>query len=156
MHTDARAKHVPHINLKSEVSRAITDDVESIKFVEKMLTLERDVAESIVGKTSVSGYRRIHEVVGATIDRVIDLERTPSKETAKNLLFKISSAMLLVRWQMAREQLSGGLGNALMVILQEIQRELTGNSIDRAIAKAKRARSIIDSFAVLVYEHRRR
>jgi len=142
------------INLETEVRKGVSDNVESVKLIEKILTLDEGSAKRIVGKTSKSGYRRVHEIVATVLDRVAELERIKaSKEQISELLLKITSAMVMVRWQMAREQLSEGLGGALMVMFQEVQRELIGGNIQEAVKKVKRARRIIDSLAVLVYEY---
>jgi len=156
MSAGSKVKAPPQmINLEAEVRKAVGDDVETVKLVEKILTLGEDVARKIVGRTSSSGYRRVHEVVGTVLDRVADLERVSSKEIVGDLLLKVASAMVMVRWQMAREQLSESLGGALMAVLQEVQRELIGNNTQKAVEKAKRARRIIDSLAVLAYEYSR-
>lgn len=136
------------INLETEVRKGVSDNVESVKLIEKILTLDEGSAKRIVGKTSK------HEIVATVLDRVAELERIKaSKEQISELLLKITSAMVMVRWQMAREQLSEGLGGALMVMFLEVQRELIGGNIQEAVKKVKRARRIIDSLAVLVYEY---
>jgi len=85
---------------------------------------------------------------------VIELERMKDRQSAAaDLILRISSAMVLVRWQMARDQLSQSIGNALLTVLRGIQSDLANNKFDEAIRRAQRARRIIDSLAVLVYEY---
>jgi len=136
------------------IDQSLSDDIAAANLVERILTLGEDAAKGLIGGTTRAGFRRVHEVVGAAIDRVIELERVKDRQSVvADLILRISSAMVLVKWQVARDQLSNDLGNALLTMLRGIRDDLVNNRFDDAIKRAQRARRIIDSLAVLVYEY---
>jgi len=136
------------------VDKALIDDKGMIEYVEKILYPERHEAQRFVGVTSKTAYRRIHEVIGTIIDRVTELEKIRDPSSAVNeLLLRLASALVLIKWQNARRLVSDNIAETLTRILREVEKELKANNILGAVAKAKRARRIIDSIVVLVYQY---
>ncbi len=121
----------------------------------RLLSLNRSQAGRAFGGTTVTAYRRIHEVIGATLDRVVeDVKSTNS--LAGSTLMDLSRGIIMVRYQNARRQISDELANILSSILNYILDKAQRGQVSSAAAAASRARVLLDALAVLVYEFGRK
>jgi len=146
--------------------RALENDVLLTQIVQRLLPL--DVRRSselrrFVGGTTTSAYRRVHGPLAAILDEAIrelgniqrsggqpDIERIKSK-----LLLELSRALILVRYQGARDQLSKGIENALTTIINRLINDIRGvqvSNIEETMKVFERARVLIDTLVVLTYE----
>jgi len=145
---------------------ALENDELLIQIVQRLLPLdERRFSElkRLVGGTTTSAYRRVHEPLAAILDEAMrglggiqrsggqqDIERIKSK-----LLLDLSRALILVKYQGARGQLSEGIENALTTIINRLINDIRGvqvGNIEKTMKVFERARVLIDALAVLTYE----
>jgi hypothetical protein len=151
--------------LKLEV---LDDDVKLANYINDLLSTDprkvREIKE-LIGDTSHSGYRRVHEHLAATLDRLISGLEAGSGEL-KGSLLSLSKALILIEYQLARKQISDGLAGILTGIIRKLMsdinramesREPTRSSeeLKKLKEKVERARTIIDCLAVLVYREKR-
>jgi len=156
--------------LKLEI---LDDDVKLSNYINELLSTDpRRVEEvrKLIGDTSRSGYRRVHEHLAvildrlaATLDRLISGLEAGSGEL-KGSLLGLSKALILVKYQLARDQISNDLANILIGIIRKLMsdiskmmesKEPTSEELKKLREKVERARTIMDCLAVLVYRLKR-
>lgn len=119
--------------------------------VRGLLSMDKGRAKSILGDTTVTAYRRVHEIVSSALDRAeIALQQTKDRSEILKLLIDFSRCSILVAYQRAREQISGELASTLTNIINFVIDELKKEVADREVIR--RARTLIDALAVLVYQ----
>jgi hypothetical protein len=154
--------------LKLEI---LDDDVKLSNYINELLSTDpRRVEEvrKLIGDTSRSGYRRVHEHLAvildrlaATLDRLISGLEAGSGEL-KGSLLGLSKALILVKYQLARDQISNDLANILIGIIRKLMSDISkmmeskeptrsSEELKKLREKVERARTIIDCLAVLVY-----
>jgi len=111
------------------------------------LSLPPHTARTIIGKTSSTAYRRVHEIVTSALDRLI-----ASAKYDSSLLIDLSKALIMVRYQAARGQLSDVIANYIDSMLRSII-DIAKTSWSEAKGFAEKARTILDALAVLIYEY---
>jgi hypothetical protein len=121
--------------------------------VRRILSMDRASAQQLIGDTTTTAYRRIHEVVTSVLDRIAG---TP--EPSQELLLDLSKALILVKYQLARGQISRGLAEhverAINTVFEAFER--TPKNWESVRSVARNARTYLDSLAVIVYMHSRR
>ena len=143
-------------------------DLENIKnvsnFVRDILTKSEKEAERIIGegkkdeegeakKTTISSYRRVHEIVLSALEEV---ERGKNPSSAITALTK---SLILVKYQKARGLLLGQLPQYIEQILSKVLEcmqeasEGQGDKIHKCREMAKNGKMILDALAVLVYQY---
>jgi hypothetical protein len=160
------------IHMVSQMSRhslalkleTLDDDVKLANYINELLSIDprrvREVRE-LIGDTSHSGYRRVHEHLAATLDRLISGLEAGSEEL-KGSLLSLSKALILVEYQLARKQISDGLASILTGIIRKLMSDISrimelkeptrsSEELKKLREKVERARTIIDCLAVLVY-----
>jgi uncharacterized membrane protein YccC len=147
--------------------------------IERILGLSEQEASGIIGKTSDTAYRRVHEILTSALDRVVEVvhaeklkfesieasgQRIPEQEIEEvkksllALLTDLSKALIMVRYQRARGQIATSLANYTDSIVRNVIDHIKSvESIDKEKLQeierlATNARSLLDSLAVLVYE----
>ena len=96
----------------------------------------------------MTAYRRVHEVIASTFDRIIEARR--SGGSPSNLLVDLSRCLVMVKYQLARGQLSEGLANLLTTLLTQIINRARASQSDLEQV-VSRARTLIDALAVIVF-----
>ena len=125
----------------------------------------------IKGKTSITAYRRVHEIVASTLDEVSrvlnnfrsmdeasqEQIRTCSREMA-DLSLLVSKALVMVKYQESREQISFSISDALVTMLnilssrlQRLVNRCNVKEINETLQITGNIRLLIDAIAVLVY-----
>ncbi len=147
----------------------LDDDVKLANYINELLSTDpRRVREvrDLIGNTSRSGYRRVHEHLAATLDRLISELEVGSGDLRGSLL-SLSKALILIEYQLARKQISVGLANILIDIVRKLMSDISkameskestksSEELKKLLkGKAERARTIIDCLAVLVYREKR-
>ena len=142
----------------------LDDDVKLANYINELLSTDprraREIRE-LIGNTSHSGYRRVHEHLAATLDRLISGLEAGSGEL-KGSLLSLSKALILVEYQLARKQISDSLANILIGIIRKLISDISkmmeskeptrsSDELRKLREKVERARTIIDCLAVLVY-----
>jgi hypothetical protein len=143
-------------------------DLENIKnvsnFVRDILTKSEKEAERIIGegkkdekgeakKTTISSYRRVHEIASSALEEV---ERGKNPTSAITALTK---SLILVKYQEARGLLLGQLPRYIEQILSKVlgcmqeALEGQGDKIHECREMAKNGKMILDALAVLVYQY---
>ena len=125
----------------------LRDEKLLVSEIERILGLNKQVATRIIGRTSGTAYRRVHEIIASALDRLI-----ASPRYDPSLLIDLSKALIMVRYQASREQISEALADYLDNVLRSVIDEAKSNW-DNAKRLARNARIIIDALAVLVYEY---
>jgi hypothetical protein len=113
--------------------------------VRRTLSMDRTSAHQLIGDTTKTAYRRVHEVVTSALDRIAG---TP--ERSQELLLDLSKALILVKYQLAREQISRGLAEHVETAINAVFEEASRNW-ENARRIARNARTYLDSLAVVVY-----
>jgi hypothetical protein len=108
-----------------------------------------------VGDTTVTAYRRIHEVLGSFLDFAT---RVASKDEQWNRAFgklsvELARARIIVNYQLARNQISFDIASLLNAILDALENELRKKSRERVREVAENGRTLLDALAVFVYMH---
>ncbi|MET1101573.1 MAG: hypothetical protein ABWW69_03740, partial [Pyrodictiaceae archaeon] len=116
--------------------------------VRKILGMDPGKAEKLVGKTTVTAYRRLHEIIGSVLDRLGEARR---EEQLPRILVDLAKSLIMVRYQRARDQVSAELASALEAIVNGVL-DRASRSQGEISSIARRARTLLDSLAVLVYQ----
>jgi hypothetical protein len=127
--------------------QVLRDEKLLVNEVEKILSLSPHTIRTIVGRTSGTAYRRVHEIVTSALDRL-----TASAKYDPSLLIDLSKALIMVRYQAARGQLSDVIANYIDSMLRSII-DAAKTSWSEAKGFAEKARTILDALAVLIYEY---
>ncbi len=150
----------------------LDDDVELANYINRLLSADSHSVNELIDKTSRSGYRRVHDHLADTLDKLIStLDKLISRPEVgsgelKGSLLSLSKTLILVEYQLARKQISDNLANTLKDIIRklmsDISKALESKEPTRFIEELKklkeeveRARTIIDCLAVLVYREKR-
>ncbi|MEM2075739.1 MAG: hypothetical protein QW705_06765 [Zestosphaera sp.] len=134
------------------VLRILSDDIELSNVIKQILTLERHTAESLIGGTTSTAYRRIHEHLTAVLDRATVILSKPEPKDVSEIIIGLTKGLILVEYQLARGQISRELSDKLRVVLTNLQGSVRETN---AIKKFERARTLLDALTVLVYKHAR-
>ena len=148
--------------------------------IERILGLSEQEALRIIGKTSDTAYRRVHEILTSALDRVVEVvhaeklkfesieasgQRIPEQEIEEvkksllALLTDLSKALIMVRYQRARGQIATSLANYTDSIVRNVidhiksVESINKEKLQEIERLATNARSLLDSLAVLVYEY---
>ena len=133
------------------VSNALASDEGLADAVQQLLSLDKKSAEKFVERTTITAYRRVHEVVGSTLDRIIEIIRAGRYEELLRTIVDLSRCLILVKYQVARKQLSKDLATSLETLINYVMgvvRKRSQNVGDIV----SRARTLLDALAVLVYQ----
>lgn len=130
-----------------------------------------DDGEKLIGNTTKTAYRRVHEVVASLFDRALALkgvDKDTFQKMVRELLVELNKALILVKYQHARGQLSGGLAvnleSLIKAVINYLKESLTNlekvqdhkNIAENVINILTRARTLLDAIATLVYAHAKR
>ena len=145
-------KHAPtHIYKTSEV---LSDDTKLSSAVRQVLSLPSREAEGLIGSTTSTAYRRIHEHLTAVFDRAVEVLSRPESGRVSEVVVGLTKGLILVEYQLSRNQVSRELGIRLREILESLLESL--NQSEAGLAKKfERARTLLDALAVLVYRYTR-
>ncbi len=130
-----------------DVEKALTDPKNLSDEVQKLLSFDKEKAERFLGHTTLTAYRRVHEIVTSAIDRAI------TRNDPKASLIDFSKALIMVKYQQARDQISDRLARNISAILQVLIEDAKNSKLDRN--KLISARTLLDALAVLTYSYGR-
>jgi CRISPR/Cas system CSM-associated protein Csm2 small subunit len=145
------------------VSNALKNDLELSNLIQRTFRLDRHSLIRIMGKTTTTAYRRIHEQLAATIDRAIEKLRKGERDKGldeserSEILLDLSRSLILIEYQRARDQISQDVANILINVINGLldsvrQREINVDDLRKIF---ERGRALIDTFAVIAYEYGR-
>jgi len=118
------------------------------KTIQDLFKMQEKQARRLIGDTTVTAYRRVHEVATSSLERTHEFIRRKNPKQALPLLIK---SLILINYQEAREQLSKGLANILREVFNNIISGASKGTINEQAVE--RARILLDALAVLVYQY---
>lgn len=144
--------------------KIISSVSDTASYIERIL--QGTQSRYMISGTSKTAYRHVHEVIASSLDRLSEFARQyrgREQEARKNIgehMLRISKGLILVRYQMARKQLGANLGQNLAQLIQAVLgkvREFAAGRIglDELATAIENARSILDAWAVIVYQFAR-
>jgi dGTP triphosphohydrolase len=148
----------------------------SEKQAQKIIDIVERDRKKVKGKTSITAYRRVHEIVASSLDevsRVLNSFRSTgyaSQEQTNNcsqeiarLSLLVSRALIIVKYQESREQISFSISDALVTMLntllsrlQRLVNQCNAKEITETLQITDNIRLLIDAIAVLVYMYGRK
>ncbi|MEM1645819.1 MAG: hypothetical protein QXL96_08145 [Ignisphaera sp.] len=149
---------------------AVKDPKLLVDEVSKLLYMDEREARGFIGGTTITAYRRVHEIIASVLDRTIALRGADVNTFQKmvhELLVELSKALVLVKYQRARGQLSDGLATnleSLIDITTRILKDLPtkpsstqdhSSIVENVVNTLTRARTLLDALATLVYTYGR-
>jgi len=170
-------KEHAHAGLKFDPN-VLRDEKQLASKVEEILGLKDP--GTFIGKTSGTTYRRVHEILVSALDKIAEVAHSERlklesievagqkvsgqmieevKKSLLALLTDLSEALIMVRYQKARGQISFALADYVEAVVRSVidhikNVENVNKEKLREIEKlATNARSLLDSLAVLVYEY---
>lgn len=136
------------------ISEALSSDTTLSDTVRKILNTQREEAKHLIGGTTLTAFRRIHDHLTAVFDRAVGILASPSsKEASTNeIIVGLTKGLILVEYQLSRRQISVELGNKLKEILTIL---LNSFGKSESVKMFERARTLLDAYTVLVYKYAR-
>jgi CRISPR/Cas system CSM-associated protein Csm2 small subunit len=126
-----------------------------LKVVDQLLTQKRVLR---IGKTTITAYRRVHEILGNALDSVTQAATDENRWSValSKLALELSRARIMVNYQLAREQISQDIARLLNDVLDSVDTALREGKRETVRDLAERGRTLIDALAVFVYRHGQR
>ena len=84
-------------------------------------------------------------------------ERADLSSVKARTMLELSKAMIMVKYQLAREQVGRGLADQLVALIDNILNELKAKKKPEEVHEVlERARTLLDSIATIVYTYGKR
>ncbi len=163
--------------IAQKVAEGMDDDEKLYEAVNQLLTLLETLRENqikkILGGTTATAYRRVHERLASSIDKILEKLRSIKhekdesskgidiKNIAGSALADLTRSQILLRYQNARGQISDDLRSILESIVSKLVNDIKSlqssdsQKLEELRRKLERARSLIDAIAVLAYEYKK-
>jgi hypothetical protein len=147
--------------LSDQAAQSIDSDEKLYEIVDQIMKLPEYQIKRILGGTSTTAYRRVHERLASSIDRILERLRNYKnvKDIAGPALSDLTRSLILLRYQNARGQISDDLRSILESIVSKLVNDIKSlqssdsEKLEELRKKLERARSLIDAIAVLAYEY---
>jgi CRISPR/Cas system CSM-associated protein Csm2 small subunit len=147
--------------LSDQAAQSIESDEKLYEIVDQIMKLPEYQIKRILGGTSTTAYRRVHERLASSIDRILERLRNYKnvKDIAGPALSDLTRSLILLRYQNARGQISDDLRSILESIVSKLVNDIKSlqssdsEKLEELRKKLERARSLIDAIAVLAYEY---
>lgn len=125
-------------------------------------------SRELIRGTTITAYRRVHEIAASVFDRALVLkgvDRDAFQRMVQELLVELGKALILVRYQRARRQLSEGLATNLELLIGTAINSLKESVanlgkvhdhrgvVENVVNTLIRARTLLDALATLVYAY---
>jgi hypothetical protein len=152
--------------LSDQAAQGIDSDEKLYEIVDQIMKLPEYQIKRILRGTSTTAYRRVHERLASSIDRI--LERLRNYKNVKDInvrdiagpaLSDLTRSLILLRYQNARRQISDDLRSILESIVSKLVNDIKSlqssdsEKLKELRKKLERARSLIDAIAVLAYKY---
>jgi CRISPR/Cas system CSM-associated protein Csm2 small subunit len=152
--------------LSDQVAQSIESDEKLYEIVDQIMKLPEYQIKRILGGTSTTAYRRVHERLASSIDKILEKLRNYKnvkdinvRDIAGTALSDLTRSLILLRYQNARGQISDDLRSILESIVSKLVNDIKSlqssdsEKLKELRKKLERARSLIDAIAVLAYEY---
>jgi len=138
------------VSIRPPTSDEIVHSDKASSYTLSILTMREADARRLMGKTTVTAYRRVHEVLSSALDEV-ERGRDPSEA-----VLALTKSLILVKYQVAREVVSPQLASYIEpIIMNVLSCVKESRDLIKCRDRARNARLILDALAVLVYQHGR-
>jgi CRISPR/Cas system CSM-associated protein Csm2 small subunit len=139
--------------LLRDVENAFKENI--LESIHDILRLDERQARTLIGFTSVTAYRRVHEITTSALDEIVKRVRSSPNEL-KRVSLLLARALVLIEYQEAREQITSSLATVLKRVMQQLIDDITKKKDVNVVVKdAEYARALLDAIAVLVYRYGR-
>lgn len=129
------------------------DSTPVVQCVDTIIAAGDKDARSLVGNTSISSYRRLHEIVAGALDYC-----TASRDLGdkSELLFRLARAKVMVSYQRSRDQISPGIESVLLALIDSLKEAVSDGERKHQAEACRHARLVLDAIAVLIYRFGRK
>ena len=131
--------------------RVLYRDEDLATTISRILSMDESQVRRAIGNTTSTAYRRVHDVIATTLDRIVEASRNRRSEELSRLMVELSRCLIVVRYQLARKQISPDIANNLMNVINTVINNIKSGS-QNIEQVALRARTLLDAIAVLVYQ----
>lgn len=142
-----------------ELIESLEQPLKMVDLTKNLMELPERDARKLIGYTSKTGFRRIHEYLTSVIDRGLELiSRDKDKlndERLNELLVMFARSLILVEYQEARDQLDRELANRIKIMVEHAIDVLKTKNIERIKRTLESMRTIMDAILVLAYKYAR-
>jgi CRISPR/Cas system CSM-associated protein Csm2 small subunit len=139
--------------LLRDVENAFKENI--LESIYDILKLDERQARILIGFTSVTAYRRVHEITTSALDEIVKRVRSSPNEL-KRVSLLLARALVLIEYQEAREQITSSLATVLKRVIQQLIDDITKKrDVNVVVKDAEYARALLDAIAVLVYKYGR-
>jgi len=139
-----------HMPIKPPTQDDIAQSDKASGYAINVLTMDEKTARKVIGHTTKTAYRRIHEIISSALDEV-ERGRDPSEA-----LLSLTKSLILMKYQVARDIVSLGLVQYIEPIISYILNCVKeSKDLGKCRDRARYGRLILDALAVLVYQYGR-
>ncbi len=156
--------------IRLNINAILNSDIALSGSIRNLLSMKPYQVRSFIGGTSISAYRRIHEVLTGILDSFNEALRR-QEQSSNNIsiseidkgILDLSRGLILVEYQEARGQISRPLADEIKDILNNLIQTIGNiranpntNTIRSLRKSIERARTFFDALVVLVYKYGRK
>jgi len=139
-----------HIPIKPPTQDDIAQPDRASGYAINILTIDKKTAQNVIGDTTITAYRRIHEIVTSALDEV---ER--GRDISEAVL-SLTKSLILIKYQVARGIVSFQLVQYIEPVIRNILNCVKeSKDLGKCRDRARYGRLILDALAVLVYQYGR-
>jgi len=142
----------PSVSIKNCIAQSLTksDSLTVSGCVDQIMNLTGGDGKKVVGNTTQSSYRRLHELIASALDYCV------SQQRVDKVVLRLERAKVMIEYQSARGQVSPGIKEVLEAITDSTKNALRGKGGGSVKEVCRYARLLLDAVAVLVYRHGRK
>jgi CRISPR/Cas system CSM-associated protein Csm2 small subunit len=137
-----------HTPIKPPTQDDIAQPDKASSYAINVLTMDEKTAQNVIGDTTITAYRRIHEIVTSALDEV---ERGRDIHEA---VLSLTKSLILMKYQVARHIVSFHLVKYIEPVISNILNCVKeSKDLGKCRDRARYGRLILDALAVLVYRY---
>lgn len=129
------------------------------ELVRRLMELSERDARRLIGDTTKTGFRRVHEHITSAIDRALEILARArgglDDESLNRILVMFTRGLILLNYQEARDQLDRELAVRVKAMVDHATEVLKTRSVDRIRNTLEFMRTLMDAMLVLVYRYAR-
>lgn len=159
-HSPKPASKEPKKELKEEL-REFTESLEQpaklAELVRKLMELHGEPAHRLIGDTTKTGFRRVHEHIALVIDKALETlaHSKLDNESLNKITMLFIRGLVLVNYQEARRQLSRGLANTVKAMINHVLDTLKTKDEVKIKGALESMRTLMDTLLILVHRFSR-
>lgn len=143
--------------LDREFRESLDQPSKMVDLARSLMELPERDARRLIGYTSKTGFRRVHEHLTSAIDRAIEIlaRGKLDDESLNKILIMFTRGLVLVNYQEARNQLDKELASRLKAMVEYEIEVLKTRSVERIRRTLESMRTLMDAMCVLAYKYAR-